>query len=77
MHSNMEGSHGLDRDGGMWHLASMISNAVKSGKESGGGAAESILRLEAGSSVNDGGGEDAMGKLERRRKRNTMTRRRH
>ena len=77
MHSNMEGSHGLDRDGGMWHLASMISNAVKSGKESGGGAAESILRLEAGSSVNDGGGEDAMGKLERRRKRNTMTRKRH
>ena len=78
MHSNMEGSHGLDRDGGMWHLASMISNAVKSGKESGGvGAAESILRLEAGSSVTDGGGEDAMGKLERRRKRNAMTRRRH
>ena len=35
MHSEMEGSHGLDRDGGMWHLASMISNAVKSGKENG------------------------------------------
>jgi hypothetical protein len=75
MHTTMEGSHGLDRDGGMWHLASMISNAVKNGKE--GGGAESILRLEAGS-VKDGmggeGGEDAMGKLERRRKKTTTTR---
>ena len=36
MHESMEGSHGLDRDGGMWHLASLISATVKSGK--GGGA---------------------------------------
>jgi len=35
MHANMAGSHGLDRDGGMWHLASMAANAVKSGKEGG------------------------------------------
>ena len=35
--------HGLDRDGGMWMLASMVSNAVKKGQQ---GA--SILQLEAG-----------------------------
>ncbi|KAL7490397.1 hypothetical protein ACHAWX_000257, partial [Stephanocyclus meneghinianus] len=62
MHETMEGSHGLDRDGGMWHLASLISSAVKSGKE---GAAD-LLTLEAGSSE-DGG--ETKGKLERRRKR--------
>ncbi len=70
MHTSMEGSHGLDRDGGMWHLASMICNAVKSGKENG---ADSILRLEAGS-VKEGssmGDGDALGKLERRRKKTT------
>jgi hypothetical protein len=62
MHETMEGSHGLDRDGGMWHLASLISSAVKSGKE---GAAD-LLRLEAG---NVEEAEEAKGKLERRRKR--------
>ena len=65
MHSEMEGSHGLDRDGGMWHLASMISSAVKSGKENG---AESILKLEAGA-VGSGGEGEASGKLSRRRKK--------
>jgi len=35
--------HGLDRDGGMWTLAAMVSNAVKDGKD---GA--SLLRLETG-----------------------------
>jgi hypothetical protein len=35
--------HGLDRDGGMWMLASMVSKAVKDGKN---GA--NILQLEAG-----------------------------
>lgn len=35
--------HGLDRDGGMWMLASMVSNAVKTGQ-----SGESILRIEAG-----------------------------
>lgn len=63
MHADMAGSHGLDRDGGMWHLASLISSAVKSGKE---GGAESLLRLEAGN-ANDV--IEAGGKLERRRKR--------
>jgi hypothetical protein len=61
MHEDMAGSHGLDRDGGMWHLASMISSTVKSGKE---GAAE-LLKLEAGRVVE----EEAAGKLDRRRKR--------
>lgn len=35
--------HGLDRDGGMWTLASMVSKAVKSGQDS-----ASLLQLEAG-----------------------------
>jgi hypothetical protein len=64
MHSDMEGSHGLDRDGGMWHLASMISNAVKQGKE----GAESVLKLEAGA-VRGGGEIEASGTLSRRRKK--------
>lgn len=34
---------GLDRDGGMWTLANMVSESVKSGKN-----ASSTLRLEAG-----------------------------
>ena len=50
--------------GGMWHLASMISSAVKSGKE----GAESVLKLEAGA-VREGEDVEAKGKLERRRKR--------
>ena len=61
--TDMEGSHGLDRDGGMWHLASMISSAVKSGKE----GAESVLKLEAGNVRPED--VEAKGKLERRRKR--------
>ena len=36
---------GLDRDGGMWTLAKMVTNAVNSGN---GADAASILRLEAG-----------------------------
>lgn len=48
----------------MWHLASMISSAVKSGKE----GAESVLKLEAGA-VREGEDVEAKGKLERRRKR--------
>lgn len=61
MHEDMAGSHGLDRDGGMWHLASLISSTVKSGKE---GAAD-LLKLEAGNV----GEVEAKGKLERRRRR--------
>ena len=68
MHDGMAGSHGLDRDGGMWHLASLISSAVKSGKE---GGAESLLRLEAG---NPSDAIEAGGKLDRRRKRRTTRR---
>ena len=68
MHADMAGSHGLDRDGGMWHLASLISSAVKSGKE---GGAESLLRLEAG---NPSDVIEAGGKLDRRRKRTTRRR---
>ncbi|KAL7508346.1 hypothetical protein ACHAXN_005431 [Cyclotella atomus] len=61
MHEDMEGSHGLDRDGGMWHLASLISSTVKSGKD---GA--DLLKLEAGNVKEE---EEAKGQLEKRRKR--------
>lgn len=62
MHTDMEGSHGLDRDGRrMWHLASMVASAVKSGKEG-----TDMLKLEAGSVNEDA---EAKGRLERRRKR--------
>ena len=59
MHEDMEGSHGLDRDGGMWHLASMISSTVKSGKEG-----KDLLKLEAGRVE-----EEAKGRLDNRRRR--------
>lgn len=62
MHDDMEGSHGLDRDGGMWHLASMISSAVKTGKDT-----EDVLKLAAGNIREED--IEAQGKLERRRKR--------
>lgn len=64
MHDDMEGSHGLDRDGGMWHLASMISSAVKKGKDDG---AESVLKLEAGAVREED--VEAKGKLDNRRRR--------
>lgn len=64
MHDDMAGSRGLDRDGGMWHLASMISSAVKQGKD----GAKELLKLEAGS-VRPGEDVEAKGRLERRRKR--------
>jgi hypothetical protein len=51
---------GLDRDGGMWTLAKMVTNAVNSG-----GDATSILRLEAGD-VRD---RQIDGLLRRKRKR--------
>lgn len=48
--AKMEGEvqHGLDRDGGMWQLAGMISNSVKQGEGKSGSGAENILRLEMG-----------------------------
>jgi hypothetical protein len=55
---------GLDRDGGMWTLASMVSNSVKSGK--GGG---NPLRLEAGEIKKGGQNETNLeGSLRRRRR---------
>lgn len=64
MHDDMAGSHGLDRDGGMWHLASLITSAVKKGKD----GAEEVLKLEAGN-ARPGEETEAKGRLERRRKR--------
>ena len=57
------------RDGGMWHLASMISAAVKSGKD----VAKDVLKLEAGN-VREGENVDAKGELEQRRKRESRRR---
>lgn len=59
---------GLDRDGGMWTLANMVTNSVKEGK-----AAGSILRLEAGSIRDHDSYEDLDGTLRRRRRRNVAT----
>lgn len=59
-------SGGLDRDGGMWALARMISSAVKSG-----GDAATLLRLEGGDPDGKAGGRNRSmnGELRRRRKR--------
>ena len=54
---------GLDRDGGMWTLAAMVSNSVKEGKNSG-----STLRLEAGEVKDKIPVEDLEGILRRRRR---------
>lgn len=53
---------GLDRDGGMWQLAKMVTNAVNSG-----GDAASMLKLEAGD-VN-AHNRQLNGELRRRRKK--------
>jgi hypothetical protein len=55
-------SVGLDRDGGMWTLAKMVSNAVKSG-----GDASAMLRLEAGDVT--GKNRCISGELRRRKRR--------
>jgi len=65
MHDDMANSHG-GGGGGMWYLASLISSQVKKGKD---GAAESVLKLEAGNVREGEDGAEAKGKLERRRKR--------
>ncbi len=54
---------GLDRDGGMWTLANMVSNSVKEGKKAG-----STLRLEAGELQDKVPVEELEGKLRRRRR---------
>jgi len=51
---------GLDRDGGMWTLARMVTNSVKSGGDGG-----DVLRLEAGEERN----KQIDGVLRRRRRR--------
>ena len=56
-------SVGLDRDGGMWTLAKMVTSAVKSGGEAG-----TLLRLDAGD-VKGANGGSGTGPLRRRRKR--------
>jgi len=43
MTEKLGGKQGMDRDGGMWALARMVTSAVKAG-----GDAASILRLESG-----------------------------
>lgn len=53
---------GLDRDGGMWTLANMVSNSVKEGKKAG-----STLRLEAGEIKDQIPIEEVEGTLRRRR----------
>lgn len=53
---------GLDRDGGMWALARMVTSAVKSGSD-----AATVLRLESGDVKDRGRSPD--GALRRRRKR--------
>ena len=52
---------GLDRDGGMWALARMVTESVKSGSDAG-----TPLRLEAGDSSK---GRVVTGSMRRRRKR--------
>ncbi|KAL3920878.1 MAG: hypothetical protein SGARI_006832 [Bacillariaceae sp.] len=56
------GDSGLDRDGGMWALARMVTSAVKTG-----GDAASILRLESGDIKSKD--RSINGELRRRRKR--------
>lgn len=58
---------GLDRDGGMWTLAKMVSAQVKEAKESG-RPVENILKLEAGNGT-DNLNNDGSSVRRRRRKR--------
>ena len=61
---NDEVGGGLDRDGGMWHLAKMVSNTVKAG-----GDGAQMLRLEQGDTTNNRKDDQINGTLRRRRKR--------
>lgn len=54
--------HGLDRDGGMWTLAAMVSNAVKDGNKD----AVSFLRLESGDVKRQNGHIDGVLRRKRR-----------
>jgi hypothetical protein len=53
---------GGERDGGMWSLARMISQTVKSGKD-----AASLLRLEAGEIKDNNTADSGDGRIRRRR----------
>eukprot|EP00555_Chaetoceros_dichaeta_P014902 CAMPEP_0198253932 /NCGR_PEP_ID=MMETSP1447-20131203/4312_1 /TAXON_ID=420782 /ORGANISM="Chaetoceros dichaeta, Strain CCMP1751" /LENGTH=176 /DNA_ID=CAMNT_0043939803 /DNA_START=253 /DNA_END=783 /DNA_ORIENTATION=- len=71
-------SIGLDRDGGMWTLARMVTAKVNEAKESG-GPVENILKLEAGkgSSRGDNVGAQSIeeggdGKVRRRRRKSSV-----
>jgi hypothetical protein len=64
MTESIGGDSGLDRDGGMWALARMVTSAVKSGGDAG-----SILRLESGDVKNPNNTGNRTGELRRRRKR--------
>jgi hypothetical protein len=61
MTETVGGDSGLDRDGGMWALARMVTSAVKAG-----GDAATILRIESGDIK---GQNRSNGELRRRRKR--------
>ncbi len=63
MTESIGGDSGLDRDGGMWALARMVTSVVKTG-----GDAATILRLEAGE-VKGRNTSSVLGELRRRRKR--------
>jgi len=63
MTEKMGGQQGMERDGGMWALARMVTSAVKTG-----GDASSILRLESGD-VKQRQGSTPGGSLRRPRRR--------
>lgn len=62
MTDEIGGDVGMDRDGGMWALARMVTSTVKSG-----GDAATLLRLEAGD--DKGQNRSIDGELRRRRRR--------
>jgi len=64
MTEKLGGKQGMDRDGGMWALARMVTSAVKAG-----GDAASILRLESGDTKPRPGTNPDGSSLRRPRKR--------
>jgi len=57
----MGGDQGLDRDGGMWTLARMVTSTVKAG-----GSISSILRLESGDIKKSKGAAGELGRRKRK-----------
>jgi hypothetical protein len=64
MTETIGGDSGLDRDGGMWALARMVTSTVKAG-----GDAASMLRLDAGDPKDPKRQSSLQGELRRRRRR--------